>query len=396
MAKQHEQPDNLAALSPAQTAAVRAAGLDPTAVARLCERARQEVDEGLLPSVQIALARRGEVVFERAYGAQESDLICVFSATKALTAATAWLLLEEGAVSLDDPIVRYVPEFGSHGKEAVQIVHLLTHSAGFPHAPFKPLDWLEPSVRLKRWAQWRLDWAPGSAYEYHPSSSMWILAEVLERVSGTAFTTLVQERVLAPLGMDTLYLGEMPGHASARVLPVAMVGELASTEEYAAAGLVEPPATEVTDAAMLSFNDPAVRSVGMPGGGAVASAAGLALLHQALLHGGLGDERLWGEETLAKARTVVFPEHRDRWLGCAANRGLGLVIAGDADRGRRGFAPPLSPHAFGHNGAGGQLAWADPDTGLSFGYATTGHDRNSIRQARRGVALSALAAETVR
>ena len=76
-----------------------------------------------------------------------------------------------------------------------------------------------------------------------------------------------------------------------------------------------------------------------------------------------------------------------------ANRALGLIISGDDSRNFRGFGKTNSPLAFGHNGAGGQLAWADPATGLSLGYVTPGHDRNSIRQGSRGVDISSIAAQ---
>ena len=74
------------------------------------------------------------------------------------------------------------------------------------------------------------------------------------------------------------------------------------------------------------------------------------------------------------------------------SRGLGIVIAGDETRNFRGFGHTNSPLAFGHNGAGGQLAWVDPATGISLAYLTSAHDRNEIRQGRRGVAISSLAA----
>jgi len=76
--------------------------------------------------------------------------------------------------------------------------------------------------------------------------------------------------------------------------------------------------------------------------------------------------------------------------------GRGIIIAGDEQRSCRGFGKTNSPLAFGHNGAGGQLAWADPATGLSLAYCTNGHDRNGVRQGRRGVAIGSLAAQCVR
>jgi CubicO group peptidase (beta-lactamase class C family) len=83
-------------------------------------------------------------------------------------------------------------------------------------------------------------------------------------------------------------------------------------------------------------------------------------------------------------------------FGKLVNRGLGIVVAGDEDMNYRGFGRTNSADAFGHNGAGGQLAWADPATGLSLGYCTNGHDRHAIRQGRRGVAISSLAALCLR
>ena len=76
-------------------------------------------------------------------------------------------------------------------------------------------------------------------------------------------------------------------------------------------------------------------------------------------------------------------------LVAAANCTIGLVVAGDDGKApMRGMGRTLSPAAFGHNGAGGQVAWADPATGLSFCYLTNGIDAHLFRQWRRGPSLS--------
>jgi len=79
-----------------------------------------------------------------------------------------------------------------------------------------------------------------------------------------------------------------------------------------------------------------------------------------------------------------------------ANRGLGIALAGDEQRAARGFGTTNSALAFGHNGAGGQIAWGDPATGISFAFCTSSHDRNALRKARRMVALSSRAASCLR
>jgi CubicO group peptidase (beta-lactamase class C family) len=138
-----------------------------------------------------------------------------------------------------------------------------------------------------------------------------------------------------------------------------------------------------------------VREAGVPGGGAVATAADLALFYQALLRDGRGTDgtAVWKPDVLRLAREVRTGALRDPFFPARANRGLGIVIAGDApERVYRGFGHTGSPLAFGHGGAGGQIAWGDPETGLSFAFLTNGFDRHQVRQARRGVALSSRAA----
>lgn len=379
----------------ALTCSIGEAGLDPAKVDALLARARREIDAGLLSGVQVALARNGRLALFAAFGdAGEDSLICVFSATKAVTSAAAWILMQEGALHEDELVADIVPEFASHGKDRIRVEQLFTHTAGFPAAPFRPLDWNDKARRLERYDQWTLNWPPGSRFEYHPSSSMWVIAEIVERRSGQDFRAFVRERIATPLGLDDLHVG-LPDNAQERALPCEHAGEAMTDQEWRDLGLPPPPVTEVTEEAILNFNRPEVRAVGVPGGGAFMSAAELALFYQGLLHGGLGDVRIWDDAMLRRARTVLSGPFTDL-VGTVANRGLGIVIAGDEKRSFRGFGKTNSPEAFGHNGAGGQIAWADPATGLSLGYCTRTHDRHVIRQGRRTVAVSSIAAACAR
>jgi CubicO group peptidase (beta-lactamase class C family) len=371
----------------------QALGLDPQKIERLLTRVQREVDEGLLPAAQIALARNGKVgVFESYGSAKPESLTPIFSATKAITSAAAWLLFQEGKLAEEELVADIIEEFGTNGKDVITVQQLFTHTAGFPHAPFTPTQWLSKEERYGRFAQWRLSWEPGSRFEYHPTSSMWVIAELIERRSGQAFTDFVRERVLQPLQLNDLFVG-LPAQANARALPCEHSGDPLTAEDYKKMGMPIPPETEVTEEAILGFNRPEVRAVGVPGGGAFANAADLALFHQALLHGGLDGVELWNEETRNSVRRIRNGDLTDMMFNKPANRGLGIIISGDDSRNFRGFGKTNSPEAFGHNGAGGQLAWADPATGISLAYVTPGHDRNTVRQGRRGVAISSIAAE---
>ncbi len=147
-------------------------GLKRDAVDTLLTRVRKEVDEGLLPAVQIAIARHGKVGVLEHFGACNQDsLFCLFSATKGATVAAAWLLFQEGKLREDERVVDIIPAFGANGKDRVTVAQLFAHTAGFPHAPFRAEDWLDPERRAYRFAQWRLSWEPGSRFEYHPTAS---------------------------------------------------------------------------------------------------------------------------------------------------------------------------------------------------------------------------------
>ena len=369
-------------------------GLVVEKVDSLLKRVQKEVDEGLLPAAQVALAKDGEVVFQASYGAAKEDsLTCIFSATKAITSAAAWLLIQEGKLAEDERVAEIIPEFAANEKDQITVEQLFTHTAGFPSAPFAPLEWDDKDARLGRFARWRLNWQPGSKFEYHPSSSMYVIAELIERRSGEGYREFVRTRVLDPLGLKNLFVG-LPESEDARALPCEHVGDALTPEDYKNMGVPVPPLTEVTEEAILAFNRPDVRAVGVPGGGGFATAADLALFHQALMHGGLpGTGELWSEATRRDVRRIRSGDLTDMLFKKPANRALGLIISGDQSRNFRGFGKTNSASAFGHNGAGGQLAWADPATGLSLGYVTPGHDRNNIRQGGRGVAISSIAAE---
>jgi CubicO group peptidase (beta-lactamase class C family) len=375
-------------------AAASECGLVVDQVAKLLERAQKEVNEGLLPAAQIALAKDGKLVFQASYGSAKDDsLTCIFSATKAITSAAAWLLMQEGKLSESEIVADIIPEFAANEKDQITVEQLFTHTAGFPSAPFAPLDWDDKEARLGRFTRWRLNWEPGSKFEYHASSSMYVIAELIERRSGMGYREFVRNRVLGPLGLKNLFVG-LPASENARALPCEHVGDALTPEDYKKLGVPVPPVTEVTEEAILAFNRPDVRAVGVPGGGGFATAGDLALFHQALLHGGLpGSEELWPESTRTNVRRIRSGDFTDMLFKKPANRALGLIISGDDSRSFRGFGKSNSPDAFGHNGAGGQLAWADPATGLSLGYVTPGHDRNGIRQGSRGVAISSIAAQ---
>jgi CubicO group peptidase (beta-lactamase class C family) len=366
-------------------------GIDAGRLEELRTRVRREIDSRLLPSCQFALARDGKLAAFEAVGAAALDTrYVIFSATKVFVASACWLLIGDGSLDVERRVADYIPEFATNGKDVVTVEQVMLHTSGFPRAPLGPPNWADRDRRLEAFAKWRLNWEPGTAHEYHPTSAHWVLAELIERIFGRDYRDCIHERVTGALGLPRV-VGIPPAEQDG-IAELSLRGDPASPEELEAIfGMPELPVTEVTDEALLSFNRPEVRAVGVPGGGGIATAATVALFYQALLH---NPDKLWDPDVLADATGRVrntFPDFLA--LGAPANRALGVVVAGDdGNANRRGFGHTQSRRTFGHNGAGGQIAWADPDSGLSFCYLTNGRDLNPIREGRRGIGLSSRAA----
>ena len=361
-------------------------------IEQLRKRVQREIDEGLLPSCQYALAAGGEVVVQETYGEAPDDARYVmFSATKPVVASTVWVLMQQGGIDVSRRVVEYIPEFGTNGKDEITVEQVMLHTSGFPRAPLGAPKWFTREGRLQRFSEWTLNWEPGTRYEYHPTSAHWVLAELIERIAGRDYREVIRELVLDPLGLPRLQVG-VPRDEQDDIQTMVECGEEATAEEIKAVfGVEQLPATEVTDEALMGFNDPRVRELGVPGGGGVSDAGSLALFYQGLLHNSAG---IWSERLLEEVKTRVRNTFPDPLLGHSAERTLGLVTAGsDGKANLRGMGRTVSAGAFGHNGAAGQIAWADPATGLSFVYLTNGIDKHMFRQARRGVALSSIAGE---
>ena len=376
------------------TASVEETGADPDKVDALLERAHREIDAGLLPSCQIALARHGRLIASRTIGDATPDTrYLVFSCTKIITAAALWLVIGDGSVDRRTRVVDLVPEFGTNGKDAVTVEHLLTHTCGFPAAPFAPADWDDRERRLERFAQWRLDWEPGTRFQYHPTSAHWVLAEILEQATGRDFRDVVHSRLTEPFGLPRLRLG-IPEDQQRDIAALLGVGTLPTTEELEAitgiGGLDPAQIGDVTEEELLAFNTPGYRAVGVPGGGAIGTAADLAMFLQALMENRDGT---FDADVLHAGTSEILCDLVDPMVGVTAHRTLGLILAGDdGQSAMRGFGRTVTPAAFGHMGAGGQIAWADPGTGLTFAYVTNGLDRDPLNMGRRGSSLSNRAA----
>ncbi|MEO8458347.1 MAG: serine hydrolase domain-containing protein [Chloroflexota bacterium] len=375
------------------------AGIDSEALEAVFARAKRDVDQGIVPSAQVAVARNGKLAGMRTYGeamqggqmrpATDDTLYCIFSCTKAVVASAAWLLFENDLLKLDERVGDIIPEFATNRKEGDTVEQVLLHTSGFPAAPFAQSEWGDREKMLEAFSRWRLNWEPDSQFEYHATSAHWVLSEIIYRRTGQDYKTFIRERITGPMRLDELWMG-LPEEYGDRFAEIGWVGEP-----------VEPPGGwgEVTPEAILGFNDPKVRAAGAPGGGGVTNAASVAMFYQTLINGGEASDgtRVLKPETIEFATQVRSKDrHRDKLFNIPVNRALSVVIAGDHGNAHmRGFGRTTSPRAFGHGGAGGQIAWGDPETGISVGYCTNGFV-DFTAMARRITAISSLAGNCAR
>jgi CubicO group peptidase (beta-lactamase class C family) len=343
-----------------------------TTIAELLDTARADVDRGWLPSCQLAVARDGQLLAFETFGAATPETrYCIFSCTKPIVASAVWLLVGDGLLDVSRRASDYVPELGAGDLRGVTVEQVMLHTGGFPNAPMPGLDGGDPERRRARFAEWRSEWEPGTRFEYHAGSAHWVLADILERLGGVDFRDFVEQRVTRPLGLPRL-LG-IPEDEQAGIAPLVRLGEGGDDQ-------------------VTWLDQPAARALGVPGGGAIMRAADLALFYQALLH---NPDGLWNAAVLDDATTNVRCVLPDNLLQVPVNRTLGLVVAGDDGQHfmRYGsFGQANGPRSFGHAGAHMHIGWADPDSGLSFAYATNGLDADVMKEAKRGLRLSNLAA----
>jgi CubicO group peptidase (beta-lactamase class C family) len=350
---------------PRALAEPRSVGIDPARLELLLRRARLDVEQGQLPSAQIALGRAGRLVAFEALGKARPDTRYVLqSAGRPVIAAAVWKLLGEGGIELDARVADLIPEFGTNGKEVVTVRQVLTHTGGFPMAPLGFPKMKDRAARLAAFSRWRLDWPPGSQLEYHLTSAAWVIAELVERATGMSLPEYLRKEIARPLGL-TLDLG----------VPVAEQGNVARFTATDA----KDGEFEVDPWGPWYLHDAEVLAAGEPSHSVVATAADIALLFQALYHSGL-----WTAEAVAEGTRVQVDMKLAGSYGAVGSQirmGLYVLVGGPAT---------ASPAAFGHGGASTQMCWCDPESGISFAFVTNGYPIAGYDRTRAGLNRIAL------
>ena len=366
------------------TAKPEEVGLSSERLQRISDALRRDVEKGQIPGATLLIGRHGKVAYLETFGSLDPEarapmtkdaIFRIYSMTKPITSVAAMMLVEEGKLSLSDPVSKHLPEFkdvkvgvekpGPDGKpvleevaprRAMTIQDLLRHTSGLTYGVFGDslvkqayrergvlegdFDNAELSARL---AKMPLMFPPGSSWEYSHATD--VLGRVVEVVSGQTLGEFQKARILEPLGMkDTsFYVTDTAKHAR----------------------VAEPFKTDRNIGAGVDMFDPRVqRRYESGGGGLVGTVGDYARFAQMLLNGGVLDgKRLLSPATvtyMTSDHLGAIPTGAAYLPGDGYGFGLGFAV-----RKEDGISPQFGRKGeYNWGGAGGTYYWADPQNGM--------------------------------
>ena len=331
----------------------------------------------------------------------EQTLQLVYSTTKGITAIALAICVDRGMIDYSAPVSKYWPEFAEHGKADATVEQLISHQCGLytVDGPISLTDALDWSTVTSRLADTAPRWPVGTTHGYHALTYGWLAGELVRRVDPAqrSLGTFVREEIVQPLGVE-LWIG-LPEDVESRVSP--MLGSPPPTDPAMAALAAQfiGPGTPAGDALSLNgafgslsapaeemaFNTRAVHAAEIPAANCITNARSLAKVYAATL-GPVDGVQLISDEVRDVARTQVTPDGEgDFCLIMQTTFGMGFMVSGP-------FSPFAGPGSYGHPGAGGSVAFAQPERHLGFGYVMNQMAGNLAGDLRAQACIDAAAA----
>lgn len=291
---------------------------------------------------------------------QEDTIINVYSTTKTMAAACALLLADRGEIDFYEPVKTYWPEFAQNGKEAVQVRHFMSHSAGLsgmdePFSGAALYDWDAVVEALARQAPW---WEPGTQSGYHAFTQGHLIGEVVRRVSGRSIGTFFREEFAEPLSAD-FHIGVDEAHFPriADMIPPEAGPDTQVPDEGIAARTFANPAADALESRTSGW-----RRAEIPAANGHGNARSVVRVQSVLANRGEAfGKRLMSEEGCR----AIFDEQTngmDLVLGIPVRFGMGYGLNSEA--------MPISPNpnTCYWGGWGGSIAVVDQDARMCVSY----------------------------
>lgn len=289
----------------------------------------------------------------------------VFSVTKGVAALCILSQVSTGAIDLDLPLAHYWPEFAAQGKGGVNVRRALAHQAGVPVLSGKITveDLADTAAMAARLAGEVPLFEPGSTHAYHAITIGWITSELMRRVTGQTVGAWFRDNLAGPLKLNIRI-----GRGSDDRSPVATI-EVPAQYDTPELDPSSVPARAISlnglhpatmSGLAAAMNDPAMQRVELAGANGVADARSLARLYSKVIGGG-GEAPLLSVETLRDACRVMSSGTPAEQEFPGPTWGAGLMLPWS-------IQPMLGERSFGHDGAGGSLAFAHAPSRVSFAY----------------------------
>lgn len=290
----------------------------------------------------------------------------VFSATKGMASTVIHRLVDRGLIDYDAPVAEFWPAFAANGKAAITVREVLRHRAGLSQlngvSKTDLLDHLQMEERIAAASVGLLRGRPA----YHAVTYGWLVSGLARAVTGLGMRELFRSELAAPLDVDGIHLGRPP--AAAPTQPAQIIGPQSALQNpifnavapYLAALPVSGGFGALYFPGMKSMvqGDTPLLDSEMASANGVATARALARMYGAIANGGEIDGTRFLSRELVAGLTGPRSLHPDGTIGMPMSFHLGFHSLA---------FPGLLP-GFGHVGLGGSLGWADPATGLAFGY----------------------------
>ena len=325
-----------------------------------------------------------DVTGDRPY--DDSTLQLMFSTTKGIVAIAVAMCVQRGLIDYDEKVATYWPEFAAHGKGGATVAQLMSHQCGLiaPDGPVTLADALDWKTITTMLADTAPDWPIGSGHGYHALTFGWLAGELIRRTDGRSPGQFVADEIAGPLGVE-LWIG-LPEEMGPRVSPIigrplnednpdpmikAMLEMFLGPETRGGRALFLNGAFLVDDA----FNRRDVHAAEIPAANGIGTAAALAKIYAATM-APIDGVRLLNDDTRARASATVTPsDEPDLCLVMPTTFGMGFMTHGM-------FTPYSGPGSFGHSGAGGSNAFAQPERQLAVGYVMNKMAANLAADAR--------------
>ncbi len=354
---------------------------------------------GLYPAVTMSMRRHGEVVLNRSIGHQRGNgpgevgesvvatpdmPMCLFSASKAITAMLVHLLEEQGDLNVLNPVSFYIPEFGANGKKNITVQQILAHRAGI--ATFKDID---PEVLfdydeiLKILYNAEPTTIHGRELAYHAITGGYVLGELIQRITGESIREFMRKHVQEPLGFKYFNYGttdaQYPDIARNYVTGLPIV--------FPVKQFIKRVLGASFETAVELSNDPRFYQQVIPAGNIVATADECSRFFQCLLNGGeLDGKRIFQPVTVERAIREVNKPELDRILMVPMRYSAGMMLGSSG----WGMFGPATAHAYGHLGLTNNLCWADPQRATSVSILTSGNPLVGTHLPRLGMLLNTI------